>query len=124
MPNRAAHAVGAVVVVGGLMAREELSNGGEITWKTLASGVLASELGSLPDLLEPATNPRHRQFFHGLAFATALGIGLHKLYEWEAETDLDRFFRALGLIVGGAYTTHLAMDFVFSRSGLPLVGKL
>jgi len=124
MPNRVAHALGAGIVVGSLSAHEETKDGRDVTWKTLAAGVLASELGSLPDLIEPATYPGHRQFFHGTVFTAVLGFGVYKLYKWEAETDEEKFLRWLGLVVGGAYLTHLAMDLLFSRSGLPWVGKL
>lgn len=33
-------------------------------------------LGTLPDILEPATSPNHRQFFHSLVFAGILAYGV------------------------------------------------
>ena len=41
---------------------------------------------TLPDVVEPATSPHHRQFFHSLLFAGILGYGLYKLYGWDPET--------------------------------------
>ena len=37
--------------------------------------------GTLPDLLEPALHPNHRQFFHGVLFAAGVSIALYKLYQ-------------------------------------------
>jgi inner membrane protein len=80
-------------------------------------------LTKLPDLLEPATSPSHRQFFHSLVFAGLLGVGLHKLHGWQPDDDGGKFVRWLGLIAGSAYLIHLAMDFTTAKS-LPLVGKV
>lgn len=88
----------------------------------LAGGV-AVLCGSLPDLIEPATSPHHRQFFHSLAFA-ALGFeGLRRVYRWQPEDDFERVVRGLTLIAGGAYLIHLAMDATTPMS-VPLIGRL
>jgi len=58
-----------------------------------------------------------------LLFAAGLGYGMYKLYQWEPQTDLQGALRVLGLIAGGAYLVHLALDFTTKRS-LPLVGRL
>jgi membrane-bound metal-dependent hydrolase YbcI (DUF457 family) len=52
---------------------------GVATGAPIAGGLLCSILTALPDIIEPATSPHHRQFFHGIAFAallvlTAVGI--------------------------------------------------
>jgi inner membrane protein len=78
---------------------------------------------TLPDLFEPATSPHHRQFFHGVVFAVGLGYGLYKLYEFEPQSTLGEVARLAGLIAGGAYLLHLALDATTKRS-LPLVGRL
>lgn len=77
---------------------------------------------TLPDLIEPATNPHHRQFFHSLVFAGALAYGLYKLYQWEPETPGYEVLRVVGLLAGGAYLVHLAFDATTKRS-LPLIGR-
>lgn len=78
---------------------------------------------TLPDLIEPATSPHHRQFFHSLLFAGMLGYGLYKLYGWEPETPGQKILRGVGLIAGGAYLVHLALDATTKRS-LPLIGRV
>lgn len=77
----------------------------------------------LPDLIEPATNPNHRQFFHSMVFVLILGYGLYRLAKWDPETPEAQVLRGVGLIAGGAYLVHLALDFTTKRS-LPLVGRV
>ena len=79
--------------------------------------------GTLPDLIEPASNPHHRQFFHSLVFAGVVVYCSVKLYKWEAETPEEKVLKVVGLLACGAYLVHLAMDATTSRS-LPLVGRL
>jgi len=79
--------------------------------------------GTLPDLVEPAVTPNHRQFFHSVVFAGALGYGLYRLYRWEPTTAEGKVLRLLGLVAGGAYLVHLALDATTKRS-LPLVGRI
>ncbi|HET6630750.1 MAG TPA: metal-dependent hydrolase [Woeseiaceae bacterium] len=88
-----------------------------------AAGGLGALCGSLPDLIEPAVHPNHRQFFHSIAFAVMLGYGLRELYRWQPDEDWQRLLRGVGLIAGGAYLVHLAMDATTAKS-LPFVGKL
>ena len=80
-------------------------------------------LGTLPDIVEPATSPHHRQFFHSIAFATLLGYGVYKLYQWDPKTPQEEMLRLVGLIAGGAYLIHLALDATTKRS-LPLIGRI
>ena len=80
-------------------------------------------LGTLPDIVEPATSPNHRQFFHSIAFATLLGYGIYKLYQWDPKMPQAEILRLVGLIAGGAYLIHLAMDATTNRS-LPLTGRI
>ncbi|WP_370979008.1 metal-dependent hydrolase [Agaribacterium sp. ZY112] len=86
----------------------------------LACGAL---LGKLPDVIEPANNPHHRQFFHGCLFLTGVGYGVKQVWDMKPQTEVGRLARAAGLIVGGAYISHLLADAVTPRS-LPLIGKL
>jgi inner membrane protein len=79
--------------------------------------------GTLPDLIEPATSPHHRQFFHSLIFAGVMGYGLYRLYQWEPGSPEFKVIRMIGLIAGGAYLVHLALDATTKRS-LPLLGRL
>ncbi|MDR3483179.1 MAG: metal-dependent hydrolase [Burkholderiaceae bacterium] len=86
------------------------------------AGGLASVLTNLPDWIEPATNPHHRQFFHSIIFAGGIAYGMKRAYQWIPQDDGERFMRHLLLIAGGAYLTHLALDATTRRS-LPFIGK-
>ena len=79
--------------------------------------------GTLPDVIEPAINPHHRQFFHSLIFAGVVGYGLCRLYQWEPGSPELKALRMVGLIAGGAYLVHLALDATTKRS-LPLIGRV
>lgn len=120
----AAHQLTAGAAVGLFLAHQEQKQG-QATAGPLVSSGLAALLTKLPDLLEPATSPNHRQFFHSLALASMLGMVLHKLHVWTPaeEDELSKFLRWLGLLAGSAYLIHLALDFTTAKS-LPLVGKL
>lgn len=80
-------------------------------------------MGRLPDILEPALHPNHRQFFHGMTVMTLLSAGLLKAYQWSPDEPFEKFLRGLMLIGGGAYLSHLICD-ASTPKGLPLVGKL
>ncbi|EGT3625448.1 metal-dependent hydrolase [Morganella morganii] len=85
--------------------------------------VVGAFMGKLPDILEPAFHPNHRQFFHGVTVLTLLSAGLVKAYRWSPEDPLEKFFRELMLIGGVAYLSHLICD-ASTPKGLPLLGKL
>lgn len=97
----------------------------------LASGV-GGVTGKLPDVLEPATNPHHRQFFHSFAFGALLGWvgvkGYKKLKERRSrvKNTLDNSFDTIDLllvvaiIVIAVYILHLIMD-GFTPKGLPII---
>ncbi len=122
MSNALAHRTGAAVLVGGyLLARE--GQEGKITHVPVTGSILASICTNIPDWLEPAVNPHHRQFFHSFAFAAMVGGGMYKLSQWETQTDGEKFLKFCLMIAGGAYLTHLAMDACTKRS-LPLLGKI
>lgn len=123
MANAAAHAIGAAVAVGGFHAAWEKQSTGVSSALPIGSALLAANMGSLPDLVEPAIHPNHRQFFHSLAFALAMGWGLKQVWDWEPESPVGSVGRFVLLCAGGAYLTHLAMDAVTGKS-IPLVGKI
>lgn len=88
----------------------------------LIGGGASALLASLPDRIEPAIHPHHRQFFHSLAFAGMVGYGIHRAYQWKTETDGQEFLRMAAILVGSAYLLHLAADFFTARS-IPVIGK-
>jgi membrane-bound metal-dependent hydrolase YbcI (DUF457 family) len=90
-------------------------------WPFAGAG-LAAVLTKLPDVLEPAVTPNHRQFFHSVAFAALVAAGWKALHDWQPETDEGRFWRKVGMIAAGAHVCHLALGATTSRS-LPLIGR-
>ena len=117
--NAAAHRLGAALTVGGFSAYNEYQKSGEISAQPLLHAGLAAACGTLPDLLEPAHHPNHRQFFHSFAFASATAYGLYRAFQWQPEEPWQKHLRTLTLIAGGAYLVHLAMDATTPKS-LPL----
>ena len=89
----------------------------------IAAGGFGALCGTLPNIVEPALNPRHRQFFHSLAFAAILATGMRQLWQWQPEEEWQVWARRAGLVAGGAYLVHLALD-ATTPMGLPLVGKV
>lgn len=124
MANATAHRLGAGLTVGLTSLAHELKRGADADFfRPVAASSLAALAGTLPDILEPATSPNHRQVLHGVAFAVAIGYGMYKLYRWEPADEWGKFFRFVGLVIGGAYLVHLAMD-ACTPASLPLIGKL
>ena len=122
MSNALAHNAGAAVLVGGfILARENQE--GTSTHAPWSGSLLAAICTNIPDMLEPAAHPHHRQFFHSIVFAGMVGYGMHKTYKWNPETDLDKFIRFGLLMAGTGILIHLAMDSLTPRS-LPLLGKV
>ena len=88
--------------------------------EALASVVLGILGGMLPDILEPATHPNHRQFFHGLLLIAVVFYGREKLYQLLELTPQQRgLFDSL--LAG--YSSHLYLDGLTPK-GLPLGGRL
>lgn len=120
MPNAATHRFGAALVVGGFSAYSEYKKG-ENSAKPLAHSAFAAACGTLPDILEPALNPNHRQFFHSFGFAGFLGYGLYQLHQkWQPQDEVEKVVKNVALIAGSAYLIHLAMDSTTPKS-LPLI---
>jgi hypothetical protein len=119
MANATAHRLGAVAVVGGLALAAENRDEAPSA-KPLAAGGLAWLGGTIPDILEPACHPNHRQFFHSLAFACLVGHGVYKAWQWEPETETQEWIRMACMALGGAYLVHLAMDLATPK-GLPVI---
>ena len=99
--NGPTHRLVAGAAVGLYLADCDAKAGAQ-TLKPVLSGTAAAFFTNLPDILEPATSPNHRQFFHSLTFAALLGMGLHKLHHWQAETGSERFWKSVGMLAGSA----------------------
>jgi len=72
-------------------------------------------VATLPDLLEPATNPNHRAFFHSLTAGGAVAYGAFGRHteDWNPE---DKFAVAAAAL---SFLSHLYLD-GFTPKGLPL----
>lgn len=92
------------------------------TAQPLLAGTAAAFLTKLPDILEPATSPNHRQFFHSVAFAGLLCLAFRELGKWQPESAGDDFLKALGQVAIPAYLIHLFLDSLTAKS-LPLIGR-
>jgi membrane-bound metal-dependent hydrolase YbcI (DUF457 family) len=79
--------------------------------------------GKLPDVIEPALNPNHRQFFHSLTFLAAVSAAWVKAYKWTPDSNLEKIIRCILLIGGASYMSHLVCD-ATTPKGLPVIGKL
>ncbi|HZS67388.1 MAG TPA: metal-dependent hydrolase [Burkholderiales bacterium] len=122
MSNGTTHRTAAFAAVAALTAREERKNG-KLTLAPIVNGSAAALLTGIPDYLEPAVHPNHRQFFHSVVFAGLVGYGVHKAYKWQPTDGWEEFLRWLAIIGGTAYLVHLALD-AFTAKSLPLVGKI
>lgn len=119
--NGPAHQVVAGFATGVFLADRERQAGIQ-TAKPLLGGTAAAFLTKLPDILEPATSPNHRQFFHSVAFAGLLCVAFHELGKWQPESAGGEFLKTLGQLAIPAYLIHLLLDSLTAKS-LPLVGR-
>ena len=103
MPNARIHMIiGAVTTAVAALLDDKPS---KVTHSIVAAPLIGEAMARLPDILEPALHPNHRQFFHSI---TTLYEGvLHGL-----------------IVLGGvAYISHLLAD-GSTPKGHPLFGKL
>jgi len=78
-----------------------------ILW-VVSCGLVGSLSARLPDILEPATNPNHRKFFHSILLLLTSGTGTLTL-----TNSLIKAFCA-------GYVSHLIADLTTPK-GLPLI---
>lgn len=122
MPSGNTHRLIAALAVGGTSFVQEL-NEEEITEKPFVNASIAALATNLPDLLEPASNPHHRQFFHSVTVGSIVMAAGIKLYQWEPEEEWEKILRQILLVGCGGYLVHLVAD-SFTPRGLPLLGKV
>ena len=118
MPNNDEH-----TLVGGLfglmcyLGHKNLTGTKPSLFGAASSTVLGAAAGSLPDMIEPATNPQHRGLFH----STSVGVGLSYLLRKVAGSEtLSREEKLVSAIIGLGYLSHLSLDSRTSQ-GLPLI---
>lgn len=118
MANFKQHAgMGAVVglITGAVISYKKQKNGRFSVLDFAADitlGAAAGLVGSaIPDILEPATNPNHRAFFH--SYTAAIFSNSTIAYGWEREGVIKTAFCA-------GYCSHLALDAITPKS-LPII---
>lgn len=94
----------------------------EINWSRISlnsfyGSLLGAGCGILPDLIEPATDPNHRSFFHSKAFAMLIFL---KLISIKNKQTLDEKSKPLIYAAGVGYLSHLLFDSQTSK-GLPQI---
>jgi len=95
----------------------------EMTLSPYLAGTLGAMLASLPDKLEPATNPNHRQFFHSVLFAGMLSALAVEVYRWRPDNPLRKVIRYSLLAAIIAYLAHLGLD-ALTKKSLPILGRV
>lgn len=84
---------------------------------------LSAIIGSrLPDLIEPATSPNHRQFFHSWLVFGATAAAIKALCDWKPLTPKEQHIRRLLISLLAGYSSHLFLDALTTKS-LPFVGN-
>ncbi len=83
----------------------------------LVAGGVGMVGGLVPDLLEPAFHPNHRQFFHSLAASALLVKANHHISQNE---QIPAEARGAVHLLSLGYLSHLAADGQTPK-GLPLV---
>ena len=115
--NRAQHMVGGTVASTGTYLWMKKTFQEEPTLEgfllSLGTGIV---IGTLPDILEPATSGHHRAFFHSATFATLGGYLLYKLVK---NGNIENELKIIGGVLSSAYGSHLLLDMTTPR-GLPL----
>ena len=119
--NGPTHRLVAGAAIGIAWGHREQKAGRSTSWP-IAGGALGAVLTAMPDYLEPALHPNHRQFFHSMTFALALVYGFKRLYDWQPQSRNGELGRKLGMVAISAYLIHLALDATTAKS-LPLLGK-
>ncbi len=118
MANRLEHEViGAIV--GGAVANLNKGEANKAVINVVTGAVVGKYVARLPDILEPAAHPNHRNFFHSWLFLGTLGAGMYELWKWEPEETHEKIFKWGLLIAGSAYASHLLRDSLTPK-GLPI----
>lgn len=118
--NGRQHKMISVTVVTISTIMDEYEAKGTLSEETVIATITAFASGSLPDLIEPALHPNHRQFFHSIAFGLGVAYGAYKVYQWEPKDEFDRWMRRILLAVATTYIIHLIADSTTPKS-IPLI---
>lgn len=114
-------------IVGGLLnvakqCQDQTDNTNfEFDSKSFLKSILIGALGGritarMPDIIEPAHNPNHRDFFHSWTFAALLALANKKVSDSNLSDNVKESVQALSV----GYGLHLAADSTTKKS-LPLL---
>jgi len=110
MPSFKTHAIiGAIAGLGTYIAYKSVQRDEDdsepFDWLTAACCAgIGVAIASLPDVLEPATSPNHRGFFHSIFVLFLIGLCLTGI-------SAKCAIRLLLYVSGAAYLSHLLADF-------------
>jgi len=79
--------------------------------------VVGGLAGIAPDILEPATGPNHRSFFHSIILLIMLGYWNQKVWESQNLTEDQKLIISS---LSAAYGSHLMTDSVTPK-GIPFI---
>jgi membrane-bound metal-dependent hydrolase YbcI (DUF457 family) len=99
------------------LIQKQQDPGRTFDWAQLgACTLVGAAVGTLADVIEPATSPNHRAFFHSFAFAAVGTYASHGPHteEWRPEQ------RAAARLFSYCYLSHLAAD-AGTPKGLPWI---
>lgn len=121
MPNANTHMLvgGAISLTTALLDKDKHP----ISHHIAMAPIIGAFMGRLPDILEPAIHPNHRQFFHSVTVLALLSVGMLKVYQWSPEELSNKFVRGVLIVAGVAYLSHLICD-AATPKGLHLLGKI
>jgi len=89
----------------------------DFPWGQLAVNMgLGLAFASLPDWIEPATNPNHRGFFHSLTGAGLVGYAMFGKHTNNIDVNSMDYLRSIGF----SFLSHLVADATTPKS-LPLI---
>jgi membrane-bound metal-dependent hydrolase YbcI (DUF457 family) len=83
----------------------------------LGSLIVGALAGIAPDILEPATSPSHRSFFHSIILLVGVAYGNQKVWESQNLTEDQKLFLSM---LSAAYGSHLVSDSVTPK-GIPFI---
>lgn len=108
MPNKEKHAlIGGLAALFGYVAIKRLLNEEPVPKTALGCGIAGAGIGTLPDELDPPTNPKHRHFAHS---ATMGGTVIASTWKMMDNTEITNEQKAILGSLAVAYLSHLIFD--------------
>lgn len=108
MPNKQDHAIiGGVASLIGYCAIMRFLNEKPNPKTAAGCTLVGAGIGTLPDELDPPTNPRHRRFAHSSTMGGAIVAGTSKMM---GSPELSNEQKAILGALAAAYLSHLLFD--------------